>query len=88
MTVKNRRISKPLHVLQLLTEQINELRQMEAKTTKEKIDLARAIIYAASVQATVMKEIREQELSIAAQRELDELRETLDEFLKAREQDE
>lgn len=49
-----KRISKPQHIRQVLGQQLNELMAIEPVTTKEKIDVARAIAYLSSVTLTAI----------------------------------
>lgn len=49
-------IKKPQHVRQVISEQINILRDMPAKTNDEKIKKAKAIAYLSSVALTSIRE--------------------------------
>jgi hypothetical protein len=51
--VKERRINQPAHVKQLMSEQINELRQDDSL---DKIQKARAIAYLSTVSLSAYKE--------------------------------
>jgi hypothetical protein len=73
MQVKNRRISKPRHIQQLMTEQINRLRQ---NSELDDIQRARAIAYLSTVSLTAM---RDGELA----EKVNELEAKLDEMIQA-----
>ncbi len=53
MKIKDRRITSPNHIRQLMNEQINLLRQDESITTVER---ARSIAYLSTVSLTAMKD--------------------------------
>jgi len=52
--MRNRRITTPTHVRQVISEQINRLRKNEA--TSEDVDKARAIGYLSNVALTAIKD--------------------------------
>lgn len=60
-----KRIKTPTHVRQVISEQINILRAMPAKTNTEKINRSKAIAYLSSVALTA---IRDGELEARLQR--------------------
>lgn len=60
-----KRIKTPTHVRQVISEQINTLRAMPAKTNAEKISKAKAVAYLSSVALTA---IRDGELEARLQR--------------------
>lgn len=54
--LKNRRINTATHVKQLMNEQINILRKLIPATTKEQIEISKAIAYLSSVALTSIKD--------------------------------
>ncbi|MFJ7953970.1 hypothetical protein ACIQZG_20935 [Lysinibacillus sp. NPDC096418] len=68
-----KRISKPQHIRQVLGQQINGLLEIEPGTTKERIDIARAIAYLSSVALTAIND-GEMEERIAALEAMEEER--------------
>lgn len=50
----NKRISKPQHIRQVLSNQINILMKIQPVNNKEKIEIARAIAYLSSVALTAI----------------------------------
>lgn len=51
-----KRISKPQHIRQVLGQQINKLMEIKPESTKEVIEIARAIAYLSSVTLTAITE--------------------------------
>lgn len=49
-----KRISKPQHIRQVLGQQINKLMEIEPESTKEAIEIARALAYLSSVTLTAI----------------------------------
>lgn len=69
MKVKERRITKPNHIRQLLGEQINLLRQDQEAST---IDKARAIAYLSSISLQAMKDGELEERISILEKELED----------------
>lgn len=49
-----KRISKAQHIRQVLAQQINKLMEIEPESTKEAIEIARALAYLSSVALTAI----------------------------------
>lgn len=54
--MSSKRIKTPSQVRQVISEQINNLRAMPAKTNKDKIDKAKAIAYLSTVALTAIRD--------------------------------
>jgi glutaredoxin 2 len=55
-TVKDRRITKPQHIRQLITEQINLMRKIEPANNKEAMDIARHISNLSNTSLMAMRD--------------------------------
>lgn len=69
--MKDKRINKPQHVRQVLSEQINILRSKE-KIDKVEIDRARAIGYLSSVALTAIRDGELEERLTAIEKAIEE----------------
>lgn len=69
--MKEKRINKPQHIRQVISEQINHLRQSE-EVEKKDIDKARAIGYLSSVALTAIREGELEERITAIEKSLED----------------
>lgn len=71
--VLKKRINKPQHIRQVLSDQINELMAIEPESGKDRIAKAKAIAYVSSISLTSMRDV---ELEII-RKEIETLREDM-----------
>jgi len=79
-TIKDRRVTKPQHIRQLLTEQINLLRKIRPQNTKETLDVSRTISYLSNTALMAMRDGEAVERLQAIEDMLKELLKDEDEF--------